>query len=165
MGPTESFKKLCIYSKVAKDVKIGGKEPSAGSGHAAILLWDNTKDPATVTTWGAWPDKAAVDNGPGKDIRKNYVKDAYNKEVYPYIYCEEISEDECKKLEELVAKDFTWKCEDNCASFAEDTFSAVTGTKIDAVEVTRIGEVETPRIIGKSIRAKNNGKNTGPDGC
>ena len=113
------------------------------------------------TYWGLWPDSIAGDNGPGKDIRTNYKGDKWSEASYPFVYKEEIDQAQWDKLKQLVAQDITYGgpigCyTTNCASFAAETFSAVTGTYVDSNDT---GGWETPRKLGQSIRALNGGQN------
>jgi hypothetical protein len=129
-------------------------------------LIDATFDPPTVTTYGAWPDDhpaitaAGLSNGGGSDIRTNWVGDAWSPQGYPYIYCEVITDQEFATLNAEVAKNFQWSCTNNCASFASETFLAVTGTDVDADELLGL---ETTREVGQSIRALNGGSNQSDD--
>jgi hypothetical protein len=67
------------------------------------------------------------------------------------------------KFTPVVSELFDWACTNNCASFAEKIFFETTGTDIEADDSGGAGK-ETPREIGKSIRAKNGGNPSGPMG-
>lgn len=155
----ETKQSLCIYSNVADGV--GSPNPGLTAGHAAILFADSSTEPDTVTTYGLWPDDHpdVVNNGAGTDIRTNFAGDAVV--GYPYVYCEPITQQERADLNALVAGNVEWTCTNNCASFASETFYDVTGTDIDNDDTLGF---DTPREIGKSIRAANGGSNIPPDG-
>jgi hypothetical protein len=103
---------LCIYSKVTEDVG----DPSAGDGHAAVLLYDGTNYPPDfkLTTYGAWPTHLAT------DVKRNDWDDRWDPETYPYIHCEVVTKEQIRdNFNPIISEIFDWTCTNNCASFAK----------------------------------------------
>lgn len=138
----ETKQSICIYSEVAE----GNGNPGLTDGHAAILFSDTSTFPYTIATWGLWPDYDGIPN----DLLHNYKDDGGDDPLSPefkYFYCEPLSAVGKAKLDSLtigVAAELS--CTYTCASFASETFYAVTGTDVDADDLFGI---ETPREIGE----------------
>ena len=147
---------LCIYSKASPNDKLI-------SGHAAIVFYrqEEDDDDVMLTTYGLWPDSnnCTNDNGDATDIREDL--DCDDVSGYTYFYCEPISDEKKDVLDGLVVANVEWTCTNTCASFASDTFYAVTGKDVDADDFLGI---ETPREISKSILALNGGTSIPKEG-
>jgi len=148
---------LCIYSKAFPDDALT-------AGHAAIVFHSKGEEADIFQTYGLWPDSysTSINNGEGSDIRVNFEKDNPLLEpCYKWFYCEPISDEKKKILDELVAKNVEWTCTNQCATFASETFYDVTGTDVDADDFLGL---ETPREISESIVALNGGSPLPPEG-
>lgn len=144
-----------------------GHFPDKIAGHAGLLLIDGTTDTPTITTCAGWPDDhpdiiaKGLNNGDGSDMRKDFFRDKqFSVDIFPFVYCARISDEQYKDLLNEVNKDYQWSCLNNCASFAARTFGEVTGIDIDEDDVFGI---DTPREIGESIREANGGSNLPSD--
>jgi hypothetical protein len=142
---------LCIYSKVTEDVG----DPSAGDGHAAVLLFDGTNYPPDfkLTSYGAWPTHLAT------HVKRNDWDDRWDPETYPYIHCEVVTKEQIRdNFNPIISEIFHWTCTNNCASFAEKIFYKTTGTDIDADDAggagtetpERLARVSVPRMVART---------------
>ena len=140
---------LCIYSNSSPDANLI-------AGHAALVLYHPDGDGFALTTYGLWPDShpAVINNGAASDIRTNLPNDMVSN--YKYFYCSAITDEQKKKLDGIVNSNVPWTCTNSCASFASETFDAVTGIDVDADDFLGL---ETPREISQSILTLNGGKN------
>lgn len=75
------------------------------------------------------------------------------------MFCHPLTATERQTLDTFVATPQHWTCTNTCASFASETFYAVTGIDIDADEFVGF---ETPREIGEHIIGENGGSNLSP---
>ena len=88
------------------------------------------------------------------DVRKNFPEDKYSRRVYPYRYCETITESQhTKLLREVNKRGWIWSFWTNCSSFASQVFYKTTGTDVDADDWL-LG-IETPCELGKNIMELN----------
>ncbi len=90
------------------------------------------------------------------------------KRKYPFFHCVKITDEQVKKLQEVVSKDCQWTYYNNCATFASEVFEKVTETKIDKDHFKyayKNHTVHTPRVVTKCIKKLNKGapSNLPPD--
>ncbi len=114
-------------------------------GHAWLTYTD---DNGVTTTYGLWPDWApkAPDNKEGSDIRTGIEA---NEEPLASRYYN-LSESQAEAFLGELEQNVTWSLDYNCSSWAADVVKRVVGEEVDAHYVR---EYETPRMLGRSIRA------------
>lgn len=147
----EETRGLCIYSNK------GPGDDFTDHGHAGLVYYYSQGDAGMITTtYGLWPGTQD-----GSSIKTNNAGDTKLEKEFSYFYCQPISLQQKLKLDELVAAKVVYSCSNNCASFASDTFSDVTGTSVNADD--NFG-VEMPRAIGVSILELNGNEKVPKEG-
>ena len=119
------------------------------SGHAWISVSDFSQNPASVATFGLWPDdhpliiQDGLNNGDGTDVRvgREPAYGLHNRYFF-------LNPTEKQSLVNYINTVFHWTYWYTCASFAEGSVMAATGEDVDADDYLGF---ETPREFGSSI--------------
>ena len=127
---------LGIHSSVA------GDSHHYTEGHAWLTITAN----GSTGSYGLWPDgyEQAVDNGEASDIRIGLeaAEDAVASRYY------QLSAVQVTHFWLLTRLHVTWRCTNNCASWATEIVASVVGEDVDADDYLGL---ETPRELGRSI--------------
>lgn len=127
---------LGIHSSVA------GDSHEFGAGHA----WLTITAEGRTCSYGLWPDgyEQAADNGDASDIRLGLesAQDAVASRYYG------LSPVQVVHFWSLTRLNVTWRCTNNCASWATEVVASVVGEDVDADDYLGL---ETPRELGRSI--------------
>lgn len=145
------------------DFVLVGVHTSVSGGTAVQNLWNHghawitvTKD--TTTRYGLWPDSndsiiaAGLSNGSGTDRRINFEKGTGRFSRFMYISPKRLIE-----VEAFINKHWEYSLfTRNCATFAQKVWKVASGDQEDlrADEFWQGSPVESPRVLGNSIIAK-----------
>lgn len=140
--------------KVTLGIHSNGGNGGFTAGHAWISVTRNGQ----TEYYGLWPDDHphVQDNGAGSDIRVGMERGATATASRYY----ELTPEQAKNLEAELKKNVTWGYTHNCASWASETVSRVTGERISAD--TRVPAVETPNALIDSINKLERERATAP---
>jgi hypothetical protein len=147
---------LCIYSSTAEGQPnpFSYNDVGMSDGHAGLMTMDD--DSYQSTTYGLWPDghegitNAGLNNGSGSDVRINFAGDSGS--IYQYVFCICITDEQKRRFDAEVSKNWTHSGTNNCASFASEVFESTTGIDVDADDIMGF---ETPRELGEHIMELN----------
>lgn len=145
------------------DFVLVGVHTSVSGGTAVQNIWNHghawitvTKD--TTTRYGLWPDSndsiiaAGLSNGSGTDRRINFEKGTGRFSRFMYISPKRLIE-----VEAFINKHWEYSLfTRNCATFAQKVWKVASGDQEDlrADEFWQGSPVESPRVLGNSIIAK-----------
>lgn len=133
-------------------INTNATDPDAGvsAGHSWLTSLPANGD---VHSYGAWPSSGTGDvHTDWERIDEDAIAE-YDENPDTISYCHPVSDEDLAALEEQVAEDsesFDWWLTDNCASWATDTFSRITGIDFSADDLGALG-VETPRALADDI--------------
>jgi hypothetical protein len=125
---------LGIHSNVLADADYT-------DGHSWITV---TRDGST-SAYGLWPDDHPNVENNGKDTDIRIGMEPFSGLANRYF---KLTLPQQQKLNRLLKENVTWRYTNTCASWASETYTAVTGEAVDADDYLGF---ETPRELTKSI--------------